>query len=88
MIACEGAGFSIGMMLENTANHDLYFEYSAGPTHCHKLLIWLYILTDQVDQNIATDDYGRRIMQCIDNRMCTGYIKFHYSSRGLEWSNV
>jgi hypothetical protein len=45
-------------------------------------------MTGHVDRIISMDSYGRRSMQRIDNRVRTGFIRIHYSSRALEWINV
>jgi hypothetical protein len=52
------------------------------------LLTILCFMTGHVDRIISKDSYGRRSMQRIDNRVRTGFIRIHYSSRALEWINV
>jgi hypothetical protein len=37
---------------------------------------------------LQTDAYGRRFLQCVNQRKCIGYIKIFYCSRALEWLNI
>jgi hypothetical protein len=47
-----------------------------------------YTVTDQQDRVISIDSYGRKVMQRVNNRPRTGFIRIHYSSRALEWINI
>jgi hypothetical protein len=52
-------------------------------------IIWLLLrATENHDRVLRTNTYGRRSLQRVNQRKCSGYIRILYCSRALEWINI
>ena len=51
-------------------------------------MITRLVAADTHDRILYTDLYGRKSLQRVNQRQCTGFIRILYYSRALEWVNI